>query len=130
MSNVTNELKWLLAGIQADKQNTEKYLKFLNEQEQLLAQRLVTGTSGIPANVPATRKPAGRPKGATNGATNAATGGTGRRTRKMSAEQRKKMSEAQKRRHELKRQQTQGATTVTTGSEIPQGPIGEIPTVQ
>lgn len=118
MSIANNELKWQLTGIREEKKSYETYLAYLNEQEKIISDRLLTGTAPGVARTTPGRKPT-TTKGVTNGTTT--TGPVKRRKRVMSPEQRQKMSDAARKRWG-KLPEQQGVTTVASAPAAPEIP--------
>ena len=94
------ELKWQLVGILAEKTKAAEYVNFLTEQERVVTDQLNRAMTGQSSGT--VKRGPGRPAGtAAKTVTTAKAAGTVRKGRKrtISAETRRKMSEAQRARH-------------------------------
>lgn len=105
----TQELKWKLAGIQAEKERYGNYLKILNEQEAIVTQQLVNGATVSTTTPGGNSQRRGRRP---NSQATTSTTATPTRKRQTSPEARKRLSESMKQRWAQRR----GETAQTTGA--------------
>jgi hypothetical protein len=107
MENVTpaDEARWLLAGVQREKEQVQARLDYLERQEKTLTDRAMTGTPTTVATTAATGR--GKATVATTGSkgTVKAAGPIQQRRRPPSEAQRKKMSAAATKRWKIRKKE-------------------------